>query len=71
MLGKFTVEPGEQIIDREIGERRMNGSGFELIDVEECIEHAGHASERFPCPVQQPHRLLIFDFALKCVVQKG
>ena len=44
--GKVASEPIEQVVDPKIGGLRVNVSGFELIDVEQRIKHAGHAVER-------------------------
>ena len=46
MVSKFIAQPVKQIIDREIDELRMYRPGFQLIDVEQRVEHARHGGGR-------------------------
>ena len=46
MVRKFIPQPVKQITDREIDELRVYRPGFQLIDVEQRVEHARHSGGR-------------------------
>src|SRR6185437_10123382 len=47
MVGEFIPQPLEQVIDRKIGELGVYRPGFELVDVEQRVEHARHGGGGF------------------------
>ena len=47
-----------------------NDAGLELIDVEQRIEHAGHAVDRLLRPVGELGCLFVFELAVQNVVQQ-
>jgi hypothetical protein len=71
VIQEFDRESVKQVVDSKIDGLGMNGSGFELVDVEQGAKHTGHAVERFVCPTEQAHRPGFLDLAVQLVVQEG
>ena len=46
VIGEFGLEPLEQSIDRKDDDLGIDDPGFQLVDVEQCVQHARHDLER-------------------------
>ena len=46
MIGEFGLEPFEQRIDRKDHDLRIDDPGFQLVDVEQRVQHARHDLKR-------------------------
>ena len=59
MVVELVTQSVEQVLDREADELGMDGAGFELVDVEQRVEHARHGGGGFVEARNQGQRFLL------------
>ena len=55
MVSQFVPQAVEQVVHGEVDDFRLNGAHFDLIDVEQRIQHARHGAQSF---IDAPDQLL-------------
>ena len=61
----------EQALDRKICDRRGDDSRFELVDVEQLVQHARHSAHRVVEPAHELERCLVVNALLQHPLQQG
>ena len=55
MVSQFLPKAIKQAVHRNVGDFRLNGTNFDLVDVEQRIQHARHGAQ---CVIDAPDQLL-------------
>ena len=71
VIGELGPQLLEQALDRKIDDRRAHDPGFELVDVEQLVEHARHRAHRLVEPVHELQRCFIVNAFFQHPLQQG
>ena len=71
VVSQFLPKAIKQAVHRNVGDFRLNGTNFDLIDVEQRIQHARHGAQ---CVIDAPDQLLslfVNDFLRQQALEEG
>ena len=71
MVSQFLPEAIKQAVDRNVGDFRLNGTNFDLVDVEQRIQHARHGAQRVIDATDQLLSLFANDSFLEQALEEG